>query len=123
MVGYIHGGMRPIRIGPTTLIRELGRRVPSGCFPGGASPYGIEELSGNVWERTRSVYDPYPYPTAKEAMMRRENLEASRNTAVVLRGGAFNIDHGGVRCAYRGGDIPLDWDGGVGFRVVVRPYL
>jgi len=92
-----------------------------GCFPDGASPYGVEELSGNVWEWTRSLYEDYPYPTDKKALAEREDLQASKNQARVLRGGAFFNLHGYVRCASRGGDLPDFRYELSGCRVVVRP--
>jgi iron(II)-dependent oxidoreductase len=31
------------------------------AFPGGASPYGVREMAGNVWQWVSSAYRPYPY--------------------------------------------------------------
>ena len=58
-------------------------------LPRGASPYGVEELSGNVLEWTRSLWGEYPYPSERIARNKREDLQAPAEESRVLRGGAF----------------------------------
>ena len=91
-----------------------------GCFPGGASPYGVEEMSGNVWEWTRSVWGPYPYPTDAAGRAAREYLEAREGVRRVRRGGAFFSSPRSVRSAVRLGSGPYPHGGGMGVRGVLR---
>jgi formylglycine-generating enzyme required for sulfatase activity len=100
----------------------LGRTSPVGCFPGGVSPYGLLDMSGNAWEWTRSLWgeadEPefrYPYHFDDG----RENLEASEDGRRVVRGGGFDIDRHFARCAFRGWLFPRRRVISLGFRVVL----
>jgi iron(II)-dependent oxidoreductase len=37
--------------------------APVRAHPAGASPYGVQDMSGNAWEWVASEYRPYPYRT------------------------------------------------------------
>jgi formylglycine-generating enzyme required for sulfatase activity len=97
-----------------------------GCFPGGVSPYGCEEMIGNVWEWTRSLWGKdrsqasYVYPYVREDG--RENLEASSEVLRVLRGGSYFGSSGYARCAFRGWLVPFNRFVVMGFRVAVLPF-
>ena len=103
----------------------IGATSAAGCFPGGRTPYGAEDMSGNVWEWTQSLWGKdwqkpdFKYPYDPEDG--REDVTADNAVLRVLRGGAFGISGGSARCAYRGRDDPdvLGRFDVVGFRVVV----
>ncbi|MCX7109591.1 MAG: SUMF1/EgtB/PvdO family nonheme iron enzyme [Proteobacteria bacterium] len=100
---------------------DIPRTNAVGAFPGGATPYGAEEMSGNVWEWTRSIYEGYPYPEPGEKRQQQEDLKAGVRR--VLRGGAFHHSLSKVRCASRHYAGPVNRSGNFGFRIVVSPCL
>ncbi len=91
-----------------------------GCFPGGGSPYGLEDMSGNVWEWTRSLFQEYPYPEEESKRFERERLDFNEDR--VLRGGSDDLPDGNMRCASRIGYPPNDGNFRLGFRVVASPF-
>jgi formylglycine-generating enzyme required for sulfatase activity len=104
---------------------EIGTTSAVGCFHQGKSPHQVEDLAGNVWEWTRSLWGEdwekprfkYPYEAQKD----RENLQAPDEIHRVLRGGAFLVESGCCRCAFRFRNPPLVRYDDIGFRVALSP--
>ena len=79
----------------------------------GASPYGVLDMVGNVWEWTHTFFKEYPYESGDG----RES--ESGNAMRVLRGGSFDYYQFNARCAYCGSNYPDSRSFYFGFRVCV----
>jgi formylglycine-generating enzyme required for sulfatase activity len=96
---------------------------PVGIFARGQTVYGLLDMSGNVYEWTRSRWgknysDPdykYPYKAADG----RERLDSK--DIRIIRGGSWANEESWLRCACRGWYYPSNWYVSRGFRVVLSP--
>jgi len=82
-----------------------GKLLPVGSFPNGASPYGLLDMSGNVWEWTA---DNMVY----------ESKGAGRAEGKVIRGGAYDVTRERATTTYRGAVQPERGYEKTGFRCV-----
>ena len=94
---------------------RVGSTSAVGCFPLGVSPYGCEEMSGNVYEWTRSPWKNYPYKREDG----RERAPQNDTDRRAIRGGAYWDEAEALRCAYRDWNRPNYDDYDLGFRLVV----
>jgi formylglycine-generating enzyme required for sulfatase activity len=92
--------------------------TPVGNYsPQGDSPYGISDMSGNVWEWTHSLYQSYPY--RNDDGRESASAEGSR----VLRGGSFFHNALDVHAVARDRGGPGLYAVDSGFRVALAPPL
>ncbi|RVW06271.1 ergothioneine biosynthesis protein EgtB [Rhodococcus spongiicola] len=97
---------------------NLGQRhlcpAPVGSYPEGASPAGVRQLIGDVWEWTSSPFTGYP---GFEAFPYREYSEVFFGGDYrVLRGGSFGTDQVACRGTFRNWDHPIRRQIFAGFR-------
>ncbi|MBX0331519.1 SUMF1/EgtB/PvdO family nonheme iron enzyme, partial [Oscillochloris sp. ZM17-4] len=85
-----------------------------GCFPAGATPgTGLLDMTGNVWEWTRSKFQPYPYDPNDG----REDFGNLTRKSFTYRGGAWFNQPIHLRAANRDALTPDFHDHFVGFRL------
>jgi gamma-glutamyl hercynylcysteine S-oxide synthase len=79
--------------------------APVGSYPSGASPLGVRQLIGDVWEWTSSNFAGYP---GFVAFPYREYSQVFfGGDYKVLRGGSWAADRAAVRGTFRNWDLPI----------------
>lgn len=87
--------------------------LPVGSMSCPECPYGLRDMSGNVWEWTRSPYLPYPFDPDNATV----NLQ--EDALWVMRGGSFNDVENNIRTAVRGAADPGARRPFIGFRLAI----
>ena len=99
---------------PVNFNFNIGNTSEVGIFPDGASPFGVLDMAGNVWEWVADWYDRKYYSSQKQW---RNPVGPDENSSHrVLRGGSWNSNSDNIRSSYRLGSFPSTTYLSFGFR-------
>jgi formylglycine-generating enzyme required for sulfatase activity len=87
--------------------------APVGSFPLGASPFGLLDMAGNVWEWTADYFHPNYQGAPGNA---RPWLEPGDADGRMVRGGSFSLGSEAAQSAFRAHANKSNGSGVVGFR-------
>jgi len=85
---------------------------PVASYPKGASPFGIEDMSGNVWEWCQDYFEAYK---GNDRINPRGPVNGIRR---IYRGGSWKSRASSLRCSTRNFNVPDYASNDVGFRVM-----
>ena len=85
---------------------------PVGSFPNGKSPFGMEDMAGNVWEWCSDFAQPY---RGRPTINPRGPTTGSKR---IYRGGSWKSRFNSLRATTRGSNIPAFACNDLGFRIV-----
>jgi formylglycine-generating enzyme required for sulfatase activity len=106
-----YNGKRPYGDATPGMFRE--RTTRTAGFP--ANQWGFADMHGNVAELTSDWYGAYSAEDVSDPH------GALSGEARVVRGGSWQSDAIGARCAARSRHLPTDRDSTVGFRLAADP--
>ncbi len=101
---YFHGAMSG-RMGPSAVAisLDMNRRAACGATLRVFSPWGLYNMSGNIWEWCSDWLDSNSYKFYKAGKLASPSSGSSR----VLRGSSWRIYNDSfTMCAYRNGSVP-----------------
>jgi formylglycine-generating enzyme required for sulfatase activity/energy-coupling factor transporter ATP-binding protein EcfA2 len=99
--------------------KKIDHTTPVGSYPAGATPEGLMDMAGNVWEWCFNSYDKPDFDLNKSLDLLKNWREVKRHDWRALRGGAYYSDAGGLRGSGRDIFYPVDRIHYYGFRVCV----
>ena len=85
---------------------------PVGSFPRGASPFGMEDMAGNVWEWCSDFVEPYK---GKPKVNPRGPISGGQR---IYRGGSWKSRFHSLRATTRSSNVPTFSCNDLGFRIV-----
>ena len=85
---------------------------PVGAFPNGVSPFGFEDMAGNVWEWCYDYYEPY------RGTPKVNPKGATSGAKRAYRGGSWKSRFNSLRTTTRGSNLPSYSCNDLGFRIM-----